>query len=465
MKIRKPSVGPILGSTTDTVARLFIGGDLELSRGQPRRAHGVVRVRLRRRRVQKFSSPKYFPLSPNFDMTGVGILQNLRADTEYDYQVGWIYSDVDSKVIDIGEGQLDWGDCVERTFRTASVSQRRERSFVVGSCRYLLRLFGGSWFDNRGDKTFRSIVRQIDQDQRRTDAVLMVGDQIYADDLNVVNPDRRVDKFFKRYREAFSTPGISELMSRVPTYMTLDDHEIEDNWPARASSQDYMLKFPEAIHAYQTYQLSHSPLLPIKNGKLSGTPDCLWYSFRDGCADFFVTDTRTERILNKTQRSIIGEEQEAALFSWLNDRSGRVKVIASAVPLFSATDEDKWEGFIEQRDRLLDFVHDNGIRRVVVVSGDVHASFSAELHSKHRSFKVISVVSSSFFWPYPHPARSSFQKNGKLKSNSHNGYAIAKHSNVHTTDSFARVTCSPTRMTVEFYARKGAKLGATTHRF
>ena len=26
-------------------------------------------------------------------------------------------------------------------------------------------------------------------------------------------------------------------MSRVPTYMTLDDHEIEDNWPAKATGK------------------------------------------------------------------------------------------------------------------------------------------------------------------------------------------------------------------------------------
>lgn len=74
---------------------------------------------------------------------------------------------------------------------------------MFGSWRYLFKLFGASLFGDRGDKTFRSIREQIDAG-RRTGQVLMLGDQIYADDLNFLLPDRRVDEYFRRYREVFS---------------------------------------------------------------------------------------------------------------------------------------------------------------------------------------------------------------------------------------------------------------------
>ena len=65
-------------------------------------------------------------------------------------------------------------------------------------------------------------------------------------DETVIAPDRTLDAYNERYREAFSQPYIRELMSRIPTYMTLDDHEIEDAWPANATPKDYVVKYPAA---------------------------------------------------------------------------------------------------------------------------------------------------------------------------------------------------------------------------
>jgi len=145
----------------------------------------------------------------------------------------------------------------------------------------LLRLFGGTWLDSCSDKTFRSILRQIEQGTQ-TDMVLMLGDQICADDLGFISPDQSLDAYNARYQDAFSQPYIRELMSQVPTYMTLDDHEIEDGWPEK-----------------------------------------FWFTFRDGCCDFFVTDVRTERALSDDPLKcrIMDDEQLAALKMWLADDS------------------------------------------------------------------------------------------------------------------------------------------------
>ena len=214
----------------------------------------------------------------------------------WEYEIGCFASDLDFDDLKTGH-EFDWTEAHTSAFTTAADGASVERSSVFGSCRYLLKIFGGTLWDKRGDRTFRSVLDQIIQKGRRVDFTLMLGDQIYADDLNFLLPDSTVDQYFERYREVFSQPHVRRLMSRVPTYMTLDDHEIEDNWPQRANSRDLMRKFPAAMQAFQAYQLSHGPLYDVrKDGRIDGSPDDYWYQFQNGCCDVFVTDSRTERV-------------------------------------------------------------------------------------------------------------------------------------------------------------------------
>ena len=462
MKVQPLSVGPILGATGPDSARIFGRGEFQLDRGQPRRSHAVVRFR--KRDSGDYGDPKYGKLNPNFDMTAVTVLEGLSADTVYEYQAGAIFSDVGSGDIDVS-AVLDWSDIETHRFRTGTTKKAEPRTLVVGSCRYLLRLFGGNWFDDRGDKTFRSI-RRKHGNQGSIDSLIMVGDQIYADDLNFLKPDDAIAEYLSRYRAVFSQKHIRALMACVPTYMTLDDHEIEDNWPAQASIKDYVTKFPAAVHAYQTYQLSHSPLHPVVNGHIDAAPDRMWYSHRDGCCDFFFTDTRTERYLGNGTQEIVSEAQMDALLAWLGDGSGRVKVIATAVPFWESTSDDKWNGFLAQRDRILEHIRTNKVKRVLMLSGDVHASMSSELQLKDDpDFRIVSVVSSAFFWPYPHPLKRSFHLKGGIATQTDRSYRVKNASSVYPTDNFTRLKIDPDRVRVEVFSRKGDRLGSRTHSF
>ena len=329
VRIEEFDVGPILGAVSANSARLWGRGKERRSDGNLRRAFGAAHIKQVGR---PFGRTQYFKLNPVFDLTGVTVFQGLRPDTEYEYEIGSLFADAELDDLPAAV-RPDWSDAHRATFRTASRDRNAPRSFVFGSCRYLLRLFGGSFFDGRGDKTFRSINRQIKRG-RRTDQVLMLGDQIYADDLNFLVPDQGIDEYFKRYRDVFSQKHFAELVSRIPTYMTLDDHEIEDNWPARATGHDIMKKFPAAMHAYLTYQLSHSPLFPAgADGRLIEQPDRYWYQFQDGCCDFFIMDTRTERVYDDGKRiRVISDVQMDALKNWLADGSRRVKLVATSIP-------------------------------------------------------------------------------------------------------------------------------------
>jgi alkaline phosphatase D len=159
-----------------------------------------------------------------------------------------------------------------------------------------------------------------------------------------------------------------------------------------------------------------------------------------------------------------------ALKGWLASETGAVKVIVSSVPIFPdyvKPSSDKWSGFLAQRDELLNFIHDRKIRRIVTLSGDVHASMSTELRSDtDKDFKIVSVVSSPFYWPYPPPSRKDFQLQGKLLSQSPYGFGLANSSDPITTENFTRLTLGPNYVTVAVFARKGEMLaGPKDHLF
>lgn len=218
MKVKALTVGPILGSVTGNNARVFGRGEYHQytrallqwwnSRlGKKRHFFGVTRIRLLGE--FNFQTPRIFRINPNFDMTGIAIFNNLLPEKDYEYQIGWV--ECYRKNLDNLEKEIfDWSNIPIYQFKTAAIDTYQSRSFVFGSCRYLLRLFGSSFFDDRGDKTFRSILRQIDAGIA-TDALIMVGDQIYADDLNFIAADQNIDQFFKRYQESFSQPYIRKL--------------------------------------------------------------------------------------------------------------------------------------------------------------------------------------------------------------------------------------------------------------
>jgi len=299
----------------------------------------------------------------------------------------------------------------------------------------------------------------------------MLGDQIYADDLGFLFPDTLLDDYLERYREAFGQENIRRLMSRVPTYMMLDDHEIEDGWPRSASPKDLRVRYPAAIHAYLTYQASHSPLFAVKGHGIDGVSEKIWYRFHDGCCDFFVMDVRTERLFGEDGENlrIVSAAQMEALQSWLVDGSGRVKLVATSVPVFPEVRGkfyDHWSGFPSDRAELLRCIVENECERVVFLSGDVHASVSAELRAGGGSgTKLVSIVSSPFFWPYPGGPAGLFRLEGTIRAGDLT-FELAEAGPVQSADNFTRVTVHPDRVEAEVFSRKGLPLGPPkVHRF
>jgi phosphodiesterase/alkaline phosphatase D-like protein len=219
--------------------------------------------------------------------------------------------------------------------------------------------------------------------------------------------------------------------------MTLDDHEVDDDWRwADASRRQGIIpiwdrlerwihgrppeerrlslqRIQDALQAYWEHQGMHSPGLEMPPqvdavGKYALHPEdpgSLAYSFTFGAAAFFVLDTRTNRIANRQERTMLGEGQWQALKSWLKAVKDAypVKFLVSSCsllhPLYFDIPRDRWSGFPDERDRLLHFLAANGIQGVTLLAGDLHSSHAvyAELYGPEgRSLSLWEFCSTPF---------------------------------------------------------------------
>ena len=280
---------------------------------------------------------------------------------------------------------------------------------------------------------------------------MMCGDQIYADMLNKSIPLLRADtyeEFQERYLSAFGAPNLRALLRSSTTYMTLDDHEIEDNWTQdRISREGKLHLFNIAINAYMSYQWSHGPRTW---GRL------LYYTFECAGYPFFVVDTRTQRFKNdvdsNTDRGLRDNHllgppnldpehpgQLGRLLEWLSQQQknfgDRPKFIAcSSVFAPNSMDEriddssetdveqllfnvnrtnrdasDSWPAFPQTRQKILERIVSESIQNVVFLSGDIHCANVAVMEFERQQgnnkqvlpLKLFSVTSSAFYWPFP----------------------------------------------------------------
>ena len=469
-KLREVQLGPIVGHVTDRTARIWIrAGDLEElgTKGDShRRTLGVIAIR--KAETERFSAEDvhYFRLKREYDRTGAftfgadGSLGSdpqpsalLEESTRYVVRVGSLTVDdpgddalsVDSSDLVSRLPQADvWIDDLNRlhrelseaTFKTGSASAAGDDdlAFLLGSCRY--PNFG--WSKRRADRIFGPMREEALGELGRppSNFVLMVGDQIYADLLNRNVPIGRADtfkEFQERYRSAFKSPNMRRLLRSVPTYMILDDHEIEDNWSQDRINTDHGRHlFHIAISAYASYQWLHGPRNYGRH---------LFYSFVADGYPFFVLDTRTQRFMEDRldhleDNHLLGRpslhegepSQLDLLLDWLskqNRERGDVPkfIVSSSVfvpnPIHAREGRDgtptqkvkwkehsdSWPAFPTTRQAILRKIVESRIQNVVFLSGDIHCSNVAELRfegpdnvDRLRSF---SITSSALHWPFP----------------------------------------------------------------
>jgi hypothetical protein len=212
------------------------------------------------------------------------------------------------------------------------------------------------------------------------DALLLLGDQVYAD---LVPPETAAfirsrrdtreppgaevadfEEYTRLYRESWSDPDIRWLLSTVPCTMIFDDHDVNDDWNISDSWVEEMRRLPwwddritGAFMSYWLYQhignlsppeLAEETLLHDLHEDEDGGPRLRslarqwdresaatrWAYYRDfGRSRLLVIDSRAARVTVEGRRDMVDEEE----WEWIVEHAqGQFDhlILATSLPVF-----------------------------------------------------------------------------------------------------------------------------------
>jgi phosphodiesterase/alkaline phosphatase D-like protein len=217
---------------------------------------------------------------------------------------------------------------------------------------------------------FSSCARTVSNGQvfdaiRETEALfyLNTGD-IHYSDISGDDPDLFRDELDR----VLTHPAQAALYRSRPTVYVWDDHDYGSNDGDRTSPTREAARL-----VYQQY-VPHYDLA-------AGTGDVpIYQAFTVGRVRFIVTDTRSERDpagdIDDDQKSLLGDVQKAWFKQQLIEANRDYPVIVwvNSDPWIDPAGDgkDSWGAYATERRELADFIADNDIRGLLMLSGDAH---------------------------------------------------------------------------------------------
>lgn len=241
--------------------------------------------------------------------------------------------------------------------------------------------------------------------------ILHLGDYQYEypasdDDVRkVLGPETRtLANYRQRHAQYKTDPDLQLAHATAPWLVIWDDHETENNWAdetPESPQENFMQRRAAAFKAYYEN-------MPLRVGSKPKGGDMQLYRriHWGGLATFHMLDTRqyrddqacgdgydvecSERF--DPNRSITGERQEKWINDGFDDSSARWDVLGQQV-FFSQLDltpgageghnMDSWDGYVANRDRIAHAMANSSVRNGVVLTGDVHRHWAAEIKDSH----------------------------------------------------------------------------------
>jgi alkaline phosphatase D len=233
------------------------------------------------------------------------------------------------------------------------------------------------------------------------DAVFHLGDYIYEYGLNEFgnNPNRKpepqnpivsLSDYRTRYSQYRLDTMLMNLHQQYPFYDIWDDHEFANNaWKDGAENHnpsrqgDWNARKSAALQAFLEW-------IPVREID----PDNKFKIYRSikigDLAEVFFLDTRIierdyEKDVDGPNKRLIGEAQMDWLQQGLKNSTAKWKIIAQQVmvgplKLFGKIlNNDQWDGYSFERARLFDFINNNNINNIVVLTGDIHTFWANDL--------------------------------------------------------------------------------------
>ncbi len=246
------------------------------------------------------------------------------------------------------------------------------------------------------------------------DLVFHLGDYIYevgyGDNLvrrHEAGEVFTLDDYRARYLLYRSDSDLQAAHAAFPWAITFDDHEVDNNWAADAaedaqSPAELLLRRSAAFQAFYEF-------MPLRRSSMPRGADIQVYRrlhFGE-LADFHVLDSRQYRSDQacgdgnrplcpeglQAGRTMLGAEQETWLFEGLAGSGSRWNVLANQVMIARlegtrdgqpSVSMDRWDGYPEAQDRLLSFLDQTRPANPVVLTGDIHSNWAADLKADFR---------------------------------------------------------------------------------
>lgn len=191
-----------------------------------------------------------------------------------------------------------------------------------------------------------------------------MGDFTY-DDTNSSNPAAyRADTL-----GALQVDEIGEMFRSLPVFYMWDDHDF---------SGDFSNRYSTGSTAHRQVYREMVPHYPLPAG---GPDAAIYQTFDYGRVRFILSDLRSEREDDDDDDDAAKTMMGAVQKQWFKNqlvaaRDGEVPLIVwvSSVPFIAtSTASDNWGSYQTERQELLEFVRDERIQNLIVISGDMHA--------------------------------------------------------------------------------------------
>jgi alkaline phosphatase D len=249
------------------------------------------------------------------------------------------------------------------TVRTQAIWQYRspppDFTVLTGSCAYI----NDPAFDRPGNPygggydIYRAMIAE------RADLMLWLGDNLYFREADTLSPEGMA----LRYRQTRSFAPLDAFLRSTPQVAIWDDHDYGPN------DSDSSFEFKDAaLHLFKTYWANPSY-------GVGGMPGVFTkVTLYD--ADLFLLDDRYYRDADATSPAERGKTMfGAAQMRWLKNAllfsRARYKIIAAGGQMLN--DDDAYEGWNQyplERADFLSWLQQNGVRGVLLLSGDRHCS-------------------------------------------------------------------------------------------
>ena len=206
----------------------------------------------------------------------------------------------------------------------------------------------------------------------------------------------------QRYAQYKTDKDLQAAHACAPWLVVFDDHELANNWADQVPEKPEPAFLDRRAAALRAYYEN----MPLRRAAMPRGIDMQLYRrvHWGGLATLHMLDTRQYRndqpcgdeISSCVERadparSLTGAEQERWLLNGFEGSKARWDVLGQQV-FFSQVEltpgpgrgfnPDAWDGYAANRDRIVRGIVESPVRNAVVLTGDVHTHWAAEVHSR-----------------------------------------------------------------------------------